>query len=340
LLFRLPPHLAHAFAAFGLRGAYRARALSWLAPPLRVRPEERVQTMGLTFPHAVGLAGGFDKDAKVAGALAALGFAHLELGTVTAQPQHANPAPNLFRLPRDRALINRLGFPNDGAVAVAERIRRLRGRREIAVPIGVSIGKSRVIDPEDTDAVVRDYVTALCAVEPVADFVVVNVSSPNTQGLRGLQAPAIAQRLFLALADARRAPRATPCPLLVKVAPDLSDDGVRGLLDAAMGAGFAGVVATNTTLGRQGLATAEAEVLAMGAGGLSGPPVFRRALEVVKLARAHLGPGPTVIGVGGLSSAEDARAMRDAGATLGQVYTAFIYQGPRVIDTLRSGFAR
>jgi dihydroorotate dehydrogenase len=293
--------------------------------------------MGLEFPTPFGLAAGMDKNADRARALAALGFGHLELGTVTAEAQAANPTPNLFRLPADRALINRLGFPNEGARKVAIRIEKRRGT--VGVPIGVSIGKSRSVSIDAVDAVLDDYLTSFRAVASVADFVVVNVSSPNTKDLRAMQAPALARPLFDMLVDAAQR-FAKPVPLLVKIAPDLSNEGIDVIVDEAKQAGLAGVVATNTTISREGLTTPSDVVARIGAGGLSGKPLFARALSVVQRVRSRMGPDACVIGVGGIDSTEAALAMLRVGADLVQMYTGFIYKGPLLPRILARGLVR
>jgi dihydroorotate dehydrogenase len=330
LLFRVSPATAHDLG-LGALEVLDAEPLAELAERvLGPVPSKPVTCMGLRFPHPVGLAGGFDKNARVPRALEALGFGFLELGTVTAKAQEPNAAPNLFRLPADHALINRLGFPNEGAARVAARVAERRARRPFTVPVGLSIGKSRVVSVDDEAEVVADYTESLRAVLPVSDFVVVNVSSPNTANLRALQTAETAQRLFAALKEeaARQGRGATP--ILVKVAPDLADEAYGPLLEIVARERLAGVVATNTTVKREGLATDAALVAAMGAGGLSGPPVRARALAMVKRAREVLGPDSTVIGVGGIERAEHARAYLEAGANLVQLYTGFIYGGPLV----------
>jgi dihydroorotate dehydrogenase len=354
LLFALDPARAHALAMMALGPIEHVgalRALVKLGTPRDPRLE--VRKMGLVFPSPVGLAAGLDKNAERAAALAALGFGHVELGTVTAEAQGPNPAPNLFRLPADHALVNRLGFPNEGAARVAARIAAKKA--SIGVPVGVSIGKSRSVAIEDA---LPDYVASFRAVKGVADFVVVNVSSPNTKDLRALQAVEIARPLFDALvAEARlsseasekggelegarlRAPsnmKASSTPVLVKIAPDLADDAIDALCDAANGAGLAGVVATNTTIARTGLATPAEAVERIGAGGLSGRPLAARALSVVKRARARLGAEACVIGVGGIDGTDSALAMLRAGADLVQIYTGFVYEGPMLPRTIARG---
>jgi dihydroorotate dehydrogenase len=331
LLFALPPDTAHGLAllALGLPErlpplrALLQRALAVDAPSLAVR------TMGLTFPNPVGLAAGFDKDGRRPRALAALGFGHLELGTVTARAQAENPRPNLFRLPADEALVNRLGFPNGGAASLARRLQGLRS----PVPVGISIGKSRAVDPADAEAVGADYEESFLAVAPVADFVVVNVSSPNTPGLRTMQRADSARSLLARLLE-RRASLARKPPLLLKVAPDLAPDDYDALLDVVTELALDGLVATNTTINREALASPASAVEAAGAGGLSGRPLRAKSLAMVRHARARLGPGPTVIGVGGVFDAEHARAMLDAGANLCQLYTGFVYRGPAVARSI------
>jgi dihydroorotate dehydrogenase len=329
LLFQVGPRSAHALAMGALGLPEHLAPLRALAATRYVveHPSLQVRTMGLTFPNPIGVAGGFDKDGRRARALAALGFGHVELGTVTASGQAENPPPNLFRLPADRALINRLGFPNRGARALAAR---LAGGRP-CVPIGVSIGKSRAVPVDDMSAVVADYLASFEAVQAVADFVVVNVSSPNTKNLRAIQRAEAASALLTAIAAARdrRADADTRrLPLLLKVSPDLDEEALDALLDVVASARLDGLVATNTTITRSGLRTPPDVVEAMGEGGLSGPPLRETARRFVRRARARLGSGATIIGVGGVSSADDVRALRDAGADLCQLYTAFIYEGP------------
>lgn len=338
MLFAMDPAQSHALAMAALGPVEHVGLLrAAIAGAVVARdPRLTVRKMGLVFPSPLGVAGGFDKNADRARALTALGFGHIELGTVTAEAQAPNPAPNLFRLPADRALVNRLGFPNEGAARVAARIAQRKA--SIGTPIGISIGKSRSVALDATDGYARalaDYVTSLRAVRAVADFIVVNVSSPNTKDLRAMQAADVARPLFAALMNETRG-----IPLLVKIAPDLEDDAIDALCDAAKEAGLAGVVATNTTIAREGLATSRAEIERIGAGGLSGWPLFPRALSVVKRVRTRLGEEACVIGVGGIDSTERALAMMQAGADLIQVYTGFIYEGPMLPRTIARGLGR
>jgi dihydroorotate dehydrogenase len=267
----------------------------------------------------LGLAAGFDKNAVGIDALGALGFGHVEVGTVTGEPQPGNDRPRLFRLPADRAVVNRMGFNNDGAEAVAERL-AARGRRAGGPVLGVNIGKSKVV-PED--AAVGDYEKSARLLAPHADYLVVNVSSPNTPGLRDLQAVEKLEPILRAVQDV-----SDGVPLLVKIAPDLADDDVLAVADLATAVGLAGIVATNTTISRDGLASSPTEVRAIGAGGLSGRPLTSRALEVLRLLRERAGDGLTLVGVGGITTVADARDRLEAGADLLQGYTAFVYEGP------------
>jgi dihydroorotate dehydrogenase len=299
------------------------RAIRAARPVTRVLTPRRtaVQAMGLDFPEVLGLAAGFDKSAVGIDALAGMGFGFVEVGTVTAEPQPGNPRPRLVRLPADRAVVNRMGFNNDGAEAVA---RRLAGR-SFAVPVGINIGKTKVV-PED--AAVADYEKSTTLLAPHADYLVVNVSSPNTPGLRDLQAVEKLEPLLGAVR--RRADDVTDrhVPLLVKIAPDLADDDVVAVGDLALATGLDGIVATNTTIDRGGLTTPHEDVEAAGAGGLSGAPLRERADDVVRLLRGRVGPDLTLIGVGGISTPADAHARLEAGADLLQGYTAFVYEGP------------
>ncbi len=323
--------------------AFRAiRAARPLLGHRRAAASYRVEAMGLTFPNVLGLAAGFDKNAVGIDALAALGFGHVEIGTVTGEPQPGNSRPRLFRLPEDRAVVNRMGFNNDGAEVVARRLAHgvrdpRRGHRaQLEGPImpnsavlGVNIGKTKVVPDDDQAAVILDYEKSAGLLAPYADYLVVNVSSPNTPGLRNLQAVEKLEPLLRAVR--RRADDAVPdrrVPLLVKVAPDLDDDDVLAVADLATAVGLDGVVATNTTIAREGLRTPEATVTEIGAGGLSGRPLAERSLEVLRLLAGRAGD-LTLVSVGGISTVEDARARLEAGADLLQAYTAFVYEGPR-----------
>jgi dihydroorotate dehydrogenase len=293
-------------------------------------PELRVRALGLDFKSPVGLAAGFDKTARAYRELGALGFAFIEVGTVTARAQPGNPRPRVFRLPADRALVNRLGFNNDGARAVASR---LSGQRDIVV--GVNIGKSKAATPDET---IGDYVESAERLGPLADYLVVNVSSPNTPGLRDLQAVGALRPLLTAVRQALD--RASPerrVPLLVKISPDLSDDDVDAVADLALELGLEGIIATNTTLSRAALLSTGAAVAACGAGGLSGAPLKARALDVLKRIRARVGRKLVLIAVGGIETVDDAWDRIVAGATLVQLYTGFVYGGPLTVYALNRG---
>ena len=308
------------------------RAIRAARPVLgrRSTPGEAIQAMGLSFPNVLGLAAGFDKNAVGIDALAALGFGHVEVGTVTGEPQPGNPRPRLFRLPEDRAVVNRMGFNNEGAEAVAARL-AARGRRGGPV-LGINIGKSKVV-PEDE--AVRDYEKSAQLLAPHADYLVVNVSSPNTPGLRNLQAVEKLEPILTAVQAI-----ATGVPLLVKIAPDLADKDVLEVADLAVAIGLDGMIATNTTISREGLAADPATVEGIGSGGLSGRPLAKRADAVMRMLRDRVGPSMTLVGVGGISSSDDARARLDAGATLLQGYTAFIYEGPLWPRRILKGVSR
>ena len=323
VLARTDAERAHDVAFRAIRSA---RPLVHEAARRRPAVGSPVTAMGLTFPNVLGLAAGFDKNAQGIDALAALGFGHVEIGTVTGQPQPGNPRPRLFRLPADRAVVNRMGFNNEGAEAVARRL-IARGRRPGTV-VGVNIGKTKVVPEDDQVAVLADYARSTRLLAPHAGYLVVNVSSPNTPGLRNLQA---VERLRPLLVHVRRVADAVTTrrvPLLVKIAPDLDDEDVLAVADLAVAINLDGVIATNTTTSRAGLASGASEVEAAGAGGLSGRPLAGRALEVLRLLRDRAGERLTLVGVGGISTVADARARLDAGADLLQVYTAFIYEGP------------
>jgi len=317
VLTRVDPERAHHLGFVGIRAA---RFATRRYPGPATRP---VTAMGLTFPSALGLAAGFDKNAVGIDALAALGFGHVEVGTVTGEPQPGNPRPRLFRLPADRAIVNRMGFNNDGAEAVSARLAHRAKRRHDPVVLGVNIGKTKVVPEDDEAAVLADYTKSARLLAPLADYLVVNVSSPNTPGLRTLQA---VHRLGPLLEGVRRV---ADVPLLVKIAPDLADDDVVDVARLALELRLDGVIATNTTISRAGLSTPPAEVEAIGAGGLSGAPVAERSREVLRLLHRTVGHDLTLISVGGISTGEDARARLEAGATLVQAYTGFVYGGPR-----------
>ncbi|GAA4511005.1 quinone-dependent dihydroorotate dehydrogenase [Actinoallomurus oryzae] len=318
ILRRLPAEAVHRLSFRGLRLlATVPFALALVRRRYGPRdPALRVRALGLDFPSPLGLAAGFDKDAEAYEALGAFGFGFVEIGTVTARAQPGNPRPRLFRLPKDRALINRMGFNNDGARAAADR---LKGRRRAVV--GVNIGKTKVVPEAEA---VADYVESTERLAALADYLVVNVSSPNTPGLRNLQAVEHLRPLLEQVRQAAR--RVTPrhVPLLVKIAPDLADADVDAVADLALDLGLDGIIATNTTISRTGLTDAHADET----GGLSGAPLRARSLEVLRRLRERTGDRIVLISVGGIETADDAWERLQAGATLVQAYTGLIYGGP------------
>lgn len=332
LLFRLPAESAHGLAGAALTAAEAlapvrgALARAFVVDDARLR----VKLFGLDFPNPVGLAAGFDKDGAVPRALAAMGFGFVEVGTVTAHPQPGNPSPRLFRLPADEALLNRMGFNNHGAAAMAARL----AGKKVAVPLGINLGKSKITPNEDALA---DYLASLEALHAFADYLVVNVSSPNTPGLRALQDREPLARLLGGLQERLAALTAPKKPLLLKIAPDLSDAQIDDILDMLRTTPVEGIIATNTTISREGLKTPRPAVEALGAGGISGKPVRARSTEVIRRLYAGTGGRLPIIGVGGIFTADDAIEKLQAGASLVQVYTGFIYGGPDTVRRINEG---
>ena len=324
-LFLVPPERIHTLVFAGMRAATRPPVLRRRAEHL-LAPDPALATtvFGVRFPGPLGLAAGFDKDGHGLNTWGALGFGYAEIGTVTAQAQPGNPQPRLFRLAEDRALLNRMGFNNHGAGELALRLTRHTG----GVPIGVNIGKTKITAPEDA---VDDYRASARLLGPLAAYLVVNVSSPNTPGLRDLQAVASLRPILAGvLAE-------TSTPVLVKIAPDLSDSDVDEIADLAMELGLAGIVATNTTISRAGLRTPGVD--ALGSGGVSGPPVARRAVEILRRLYARVGDRLVLISVGGIETADDAWERIVSGATLLQGYTGFIYGGGLWAKHIHDGIA-
>jgi dihydroorotate dehydrogenase len=331
VLFRLDAERAHGVALGGLSLASWALQMR----PLRERvvrsaagagSTSGVEVMGLRFPTRVGVAGGLDKDGRALRAWPLLGFGFIEVGTVTAHAQPGNPRPRLFRLRGDEAVINRMGFNNNGSAALAARLAAIG---PLPVPLGISIGKSKITPVEDA---VDDYLLSLRRLHRFADYLAINVSSPNTPGLRSLQGSDALRSLLDALvaeSAALSADDGRAVPLVVKVAPDLTSSALDELLDVCLDHGVAGIIATNTTLGREVLTPGQA--VASEAGGLSGRPLLPRALEVVRQVRARVGDRLAVIGVGGVRRPDDALRMVDAGADLVQLYTGVVYEGPGMV---------
>jgi dihydroorotate dehydrogenase len=330
LLFWLSPEKAHRVTVFWLDLAAAFPPTRWLLRSLFCHADKSLErrVMGLVFPNPVGLAAGFDKDGKHIPGMACLGFGFVEVGTVTPLPQDGNPQPRLFRLPQDRALINRMGFNNEGLDALASRLKALR---QTGVPggllIGGNIGKNKATPNEQAES---DYLKCFEALFPWVDYFVVNVSSPNTPGLRELQEKEPLTRLLSLLQEKNRA-QASPKPILLKIAPDLGDSQLDDIADIVRATGLAGVIATNTTISREGLHTPESTVAAIGAGGLSGAPVRARSTAVIRYLREKMSPNAVIIGVGGIDSAASAREKIDAGADLVQVYTGLVYEGPGLV---------
>jgi dihydroorotate dehydrogenase len=340
LLTRVDPEDAHhrAFGAWRRLAAVPGVAAVTQAALTHPDPRIGVDVFGRHIPSPLGLAAGFDKNAVGIDALAAWGFGAVEVGTITGQAQPGNDRPRLFRLPADRAIINRMGFNNDGSAVVAARLAARAARRHRRdILLGVNIGKTKVVDASDALA---DYCLSASRLAPYADYLVVNVSSPNTPGLRDLQAVETLRPLLAAVQRSADEAAGSTVPLLVKIAPDLADADIIAVAALVTELGLAGVVATNTTVSRDGLVTDPATVAQIGAGGLSGPVLKARSLEVLGLLRRHLAPETVVISVGGVTHAEDVLARLAAGATLVQAYTAFIYEGPLWVRHVNRALAR
>ncbi len=337
-LFRLPPETAHEIAARAIRLALApAPVRRFVQRRFALSPFGPLERFGLTFANPVGLAAGFDKNGTLAPYMAALGFGFIEVGTVTRQAQPGNPRPRVFRLPRDAALINHMGFNNDGAAALVKRLARHRP----ACPVGVNIGKSRVVPVEEA---ISDYLASFEQVFSYADYVAVNVSSPNTPDLRELQRADALSSLLAALQERNRELAekriGRTLPLLVKLSPDLTAGELEMAADVALRAGVAGIIATNTTTSRAGLRrTPEDKVRACGAGGLSGAPLRERATAIIAALRLRTRGQIAIIGVGGIFSAADAWEKISAGASLVQLYTGLIYEGAGVARRINEGLA-
>lgn len=331
LLFRMDPEKAHDLGVTALTYLSRLRAMCRLMESMNLcRSDKPVQAFGLSFPNAVGLAAGMDKNGRFLHACPALGFGHVEIGTITHLKQPGNERPRVFRYPEHQAIINRMGFNNEGAEAVAARLKTTLAKRPSRVPLGINIGKSRIVPIEQATA---DYVAAFTTLVEFADYITLNVSSPNTRDLRKLQGRDHLDHLLGEVTQTNRS-RARklgtrPTPLLLKIAPDLSFREIDAILECMTKWQLDGIVATNTTIQRP------AEVVRLKeSGGLSGHPLHRRALEVVNyISRATSGKLP-IVGVGGIDSAQSAGAMVDNGATLVQLYTGMIYRGPFVAKTI------
>ncbi len=332
LLFSLPSETAHEIGLkvlkTGLTSGFFGGVLAGKASFEEFGPIER---FGLKFENPLGIAAGFDKNGIAVEQLAALGFGFVEIGTATYHPQPGNPKPRLFRLPQDKALINRAGFNNDGAAKIAERSKKKMPN----CVLGINIGKSKIVPNEEA---VEDYLKSFELVHPVADYIAVNVSSPNTPHLRELQQADELEKLLRALQ--KRNTELSRKPLLLKIAPDLSEAEIEAIVDISLRLDLSGIIATNTTVSREGLKTPGSEVEKMGQGGLSGKPLQKRSTEVIAAIHRHAKGKLPIIGVGGIFTPEDAFEKISAGACLLQAYTGFIYQGFSFATDINSGPGR
>lgn len=321
---------AHKIGFTLIKAAHTVGAGALIRKMFAPAPSLQTTALGLSFPTPFGLAAGFDKEGKGINALANLGFGHVEVGTITAQSQPGNPQPRLFRLVEDRAVINRMGFNNDGAAAVAPRLATALAQLGKTYPsvrpiVGVNIGKTKLVELEDA---LEDYLVSARTLAPAADYLVVNVSSPNTPGLRLLQNVETLRPLLTGVREAADASAGRHVPLLVKIAPDLSDADVADVAALALDLKLDGIICTNTTISREGLRSSAGLVQEKGAGGLSGAPLKARSLAVLRQLKAVVGDELTLISVGGVETGAEVQERLDSGATLVQGYTAFLYEGP------------
>jgi dihydroorotate dehydrogenase len=334
LLFLMDPEKVHHLVFELIRFLFKLPLVAYFFKKSYVLEDPRLErkVFGLTFKNPVGIAAGFDKNAELTDELAAMGFGFVEIGTLTPKAQPGNDKPRMFRLPADKGLINRLGFNNKGAL---DAVKRLKNRRE-NILIGGNIGKNKVTPNEQA---VSDYLACFDALFDVVDYFAVNVSSPNTPGLRDLQEKEPLRQLLETL-QTRNLSRQQPKPILLKIAPDLTDSQLDDIIDIVLSTRIAGVIATNTTIDRSGLRTDAGQVNAIGAGGLSGAPLFRRSTEVIRYLHQKSGGAFPIIGVGGISSPEEALEKLRAGASLVQLYTGFIYEGPGIAKKINQAILR
>lgn len=331
ILFSIPPEEVHYMVMGWLRTACKIAPARWMMRRMYGydHPALQRELWGIRFPNPVGLAAGFDKDARWVDELSCLGFGFIEIGTVTPRPQPGNDKPRLFRLPADEALINRMGFNNQGSEVAAQR---LKHKKENII-VGGNIGKNKVTPNDDALA---DYEACFKDLYEVVDYFVVNVSSPNTPGLRELQDKEPLMRILNRLKELNEQ-MGVPKPLLLKIAPDLTNSQLDDIVEIVAATGIQGIVATNTTIDRSSLVTPAQEVEAIGAGGLSGKPLRKRATEVIRYLHHKSGGSFPIIAVGGIYTAEDALEKIEAGASLVQVYTGFIYEGPAIAKNICKG---
>jgi dihydroorotate dehydrogenase len=334
LLFCFNPEKVHYFITALLRGLNRLPGFGQLMRFMFVFDDPRLkrEVFGISFRNPVGLAAGFDKDAEVIDAFSNLGFGFIEIGTLTPEPQPGNPRPRLFRLKKDEALINRMGFNNKGVMRAVQKLKK----RKSDIIVGGNIGKNKITP---NDKAVSDYIKAFEALFDYVDYFVINVSSPNTPNLRALQEKEPLKKLLSEI-QARNQSRSNPKPVLLKIAPDLTNDQLDDIIDIVESLDLNGVVATNTTIRRENLLTGEAEINKIGAGGLSGKPLRERSTEVIRYLKQHAKRGFPIIGVGGINTPEDAMEKLNAGASLIQIYTGFIYQGPGFVKNINRAIVK
>lgn len=333
-LFTKNAESAHYFAFRWLKRLFKVPGVKGISQSLYNFTDASLETecFGLKFKNPVGLAAGFDKDAKLYNELSALGFGFIEIGTITPKPQAGNPQPRLFRLPDDQSLINRMGFNNGG---LDEAIERLKNRKT-DVLIGGNIGKNKVTPNEEA---ANDYLICFNGLHPYVDYFVVNVSSPNTPNLRALQEKEPLKHILNSLQEAGKA-FSEKKPILLKIAPDLTEEQLQDIIEIVDETGIDGVIATNTTISRDGLRTPKATVDEIGAGGLSGKAVKSRSTEVIRFLHEKSNGSFPIIGVGGIQTAADAQEKLKAGAKLVQVYTGFIYEGPGMVKRINKGLVK
>jgi len=327
LLFRKDPETIHHKVFGWVKSAHQLPLVPALLRGLYKAPGREVEAFGLHFKNPIGLAAGFDKDGKLFDELANFGFGFIEVGTVTPKPQAGNPKPRMFRLAEDQALINRMGFNNEGVDALAERLKKRKNQQLI---IGGNIGKNKTTPNENA---VDDYLYCFEKLHELVDYFVVNVSSPNTPDLRALQDKGPLLKILKSLQE-KNGEYSKPKPILLKIAPDLSEAQLNDIIEIYEESGLAGIIATNTTIDRSSLTTDKHKIETIGAGGLSGKPLRSRSTEVIKYLVGKSGGNIKVIAVGGIFTAEDAREKLAAGACLVQVYTGFIYEGPAMVKKI------
>jgi dihydroorotate dehydrogenase len=333
LLFLIPPESAHQLTVSVFSILLKIPILSTLIRGTFTVSDVRLErnVCGLNFPNPVGLAAGFDKDGKYIKTMHALGFGSIEVGTVTPRPQAGNPKPRLFRLPKDNALINRMGFNNNGVDALAGRLQNYRKNNPASsLIIGGNIGKNKTTPNESAQ---DDYIDCFRKLHPHVDYFTVNVSSPNTPNLRALQQIEPLKNLLVALQDENQRNEVLR-PIFLKIAPDMSEEHLKEIVDLAISIDLDGIIATNTTISRDNLETSDTEIQEIGAGGLSGDPVRKRSTEVIQFIRQQAGDTLNIIGVGGIRKPEDAIQKLNAGANLLQVYSGMIYAGPGLVKRI------